>query len=160
MADVSKIQLPSGSTYNLKDRVSGYITAEEVPVTSVQGETGDVVLSAELSVAPSQYAGYGTTDSAFLDDEDPNSLVGSYTGTATTSGPSYDDTNYTPRGEIVTTSSNIQYAESAELDYSYSNYRLTINGVKATTNSVPVVSSAQFVGVPDKIIIDIQGGQS
>lgn len=47
MADnLSAIKLPNGVTYNLKDNVSGYITASSIPVNSVNGKTGDVVLSA------------------------------------------------------------------------------------------------------------------
>ena len=42
MADVSKIKLPDGTTYNIKDTVSGYITT--VPVTSVNEQTGDVTI--------------------------------------------------------------------------------------------------------------------
>ena len=34
MADISKIQLPSGVTYNIKDKTSGYITTETDPVFS------------------------------------------------------------------------------------------------------------------------------
>lgn len=31
MADVSKIKLPNGTTYNIKDTVSGYITVNDIP---------------------------------------------------------------------------------------------------------------------------------
>ena len=126
---------------------SGFITASDVPVTSVQGETGDVVLTAELSVAPSQYVGYGATDNTFTDDEPTNTLIGSYTGTAQTAGPSTEDTNYTPRGEIVVDSSMTSF-----------NYTYNSNTCKLCLNGVNIPSSAlEFVGVPDKILIDIQG---
>ena len=46
MADVSKIKLPDGTTYNIKDTVSGYITT--VPVTSVNEQTGDVTITEGL----------------------------------------------------------------------------------------------------------------
>ena len=142
---LDKINL-SGTTYDIKDTVSGYITSAEAPVTSVQGETGDVVLTAELSVAPSSYVGYGATDNTVTDDEPANTLIGSYTGTAMTAGPSAEDTNYTPRGEVTVT------APTLSLNYDYYEYKLYIHGV-----SVVTPSTAEFVGVPDKIVIDIQG---
>ncbi|MEE3416110.1 MAG: hypothetical protein VZR53_12165, partial [Prevotella sp.] len=48
MADVSKIKLPNGTTYNIKDTISGYITANMAPVTSVNGDTGDVTITEGL----------------------------------------------------------------------------------------------------------------
>ena len=48
MADVSKIKLPDGTTYNIKDTVSGYITANTAPVTSVNGDIGDVTITEGL----------------------------------------------------------------------------------------------------------------
>jgi len=47
MANLSAIKLPNGDTYNLKDSVSGYITASAIPVNSVNSKTGNVVLTAE-----------------------------------------------------------------------------------------------------------------
>ena len=45
MATIDKITLPStGVTYDIKDNVSGYVTAQTAPVTSVNGMTGDVVV--------------------------------------------------------------------------------------------------------------------
>ena len=46
MANLSAIKLPNGTTYNLKDSVSGYITAASIPVTSVNNKTGAIVLTA------------------------------------------------------------------------------------------------------------------
>lgn len=48
MADVSKIKLPNGTTYNIKDTISGYITANTAPVTSVNGDIGDVTITEGL----------------------------------------------------------------------------------------------------------------
>lgn len=48
MADVSKIKLPDGTTYNIKDTTSGYITANTAPVTSVNGDIGDVTITEGL----------------------------------------------------------------------------------------------------------------
>ena len=45
--NLSAIKLPNGITYNLKDNISGYITASSIPVNSVNGKTGDVVLDAD-----------------------------------------------------------------------------------------------------------------
>jgi len=53
MANLSAIKLPNGVTYSLKDSVSGYITADAIPVTSVNGKTGAVVLTAsDVSAMP------------------------------------------------------------------------------------------------------------
>ena len=57
MADISKIQLPNGNTYNIKDTVSGYqkelIAGENITITSTQN--GPVISSAgsgtEVSVS-------------------------------------------------------------------------------------------------------------
>lgn len=40
MADVSKIQLPDGTEFNIKDKTSGYITASSLP-TKVSDLTND-----------------------------------------------------------------------------------------------------------------------
>ena len=54
MANLSAIKLPNGVTYNLKDSVSGYITADSILVNSVNGKTGAVVLSAsDVGALPS-----------------------------------------------------------------------------------------------------------
>ena len=46
MANISAIKLPDGITYNLVDKTSGYITSSNIPVNSVNSQTGDVVLTA------------------------------------------------------------------------------------------------------------------
>ena len=47
MADVSKIKLPNGTTYNIKDTVSGYITEAAIPtnVSEFTNDAGYVVTS-------------------------------------------------------------------------------------------------------------------
>ena len=49
MADISKIQLPNGTTYDIKDKTSGYVTSAQAaaaaPVQSVNGQTGAVSLT-------------------------------------------------------------------------------------------------------------------
>ena len=51
MADVSKIQLPSGSTYNIKDKISGYITTAIFKGTcaSDAAETAKVVVCEDFT---------------------------------------------------------------------------------------------------------------
>lgn len=54
MANISAIKLPNNITYNLKDNVSGYITASAIPVNSVNGKTGAVILTAsDVDALPS-----------------------------------------------------------------------------------------------------------
>ena len=57
MADVSKIQLPSGTSVNIKDKISGYVTASEAaaaaPVQSVNGQTGTVTTTDTKNTAGS-----------------------------------------------------------------------------------------------------------
>lgn len=40
MADISKIQLPDGTIINLKDTTSGYITDEDLTISSTYVTTG------------------------------------------------------------------------------------------------------------------------
>lgn len=54
MANLSAIKLPNGVTYNLIDKTSGYITASDIPINSVNGKTGAVVLTAsDVDALPS-----------------------------------------------------------------------------------------------------------
>ena len=64
MADVSKIKLPNGTIYNIKDTVSGYITEAAIPsnVSVFNNDAGYVVVSASnhtLFLSPSIENGDG-----------------------------------------------------------------------------------------------------
>jgi len=66
MADISKIQLPSGGVYDIKDKTSGYITQSAIPtnVSTFTNDAGYVVASVSnhtLFLSPSISNGDGVS---------------------------------------------------------------------------------------------------
>lgn len=84
---------------------------------------------------------------------DENSIGSSYTDTAVTIEP-----NYTPSGDVKQTMETIEYVSgrTAVLDFAYSDYVLTINGVtlpEITTKKV-ATSAPTFIGSGVKFVIN------
>jgi hypothetical protein len=66
MADVSKIQLPNGTTYDIKDKTSGYITSSDIPTdvsyfVNDSGYTVATVANHTLFLSPSVSNGDGVS---------------------------------------------------------------------------------------------------
>ena len=80
---------------------------------------------------------------------DPNTT----TGTATTGTATTTDANYTPSGDILYETGEIEV--TATLNYSYSTYVLSISGINATTSGSEVVTAINgFKGSGVNLIIE------
>ena len=97
MAEINKIQLPDGTEYDLKDTTSGYITNSDIPVTSVNNQTGAVVLNAsDVGALPDSTSiptatSDLTNDSGFITASDiPVNSVNGKTGAVTLSASDVD----------------------------------------------------------------------
>lgn len=81
---------------------------------------------------------------------DSMSMVGSVeAGTAVTASP-----NYTPSGDIRLEAETVAVPTGIELNYSYSNYVLTIAGVSMTAQQVSVPKSVTFHGSPVRLVAE------
>ena len=49
MPDLSKVKLPDGNTYDIKDKTSGYVTLTDVPTVSVNTTTKTLVITTSVS---------------------------------------------------------------------------------------------------------------
>ena len=47
--NISKVQLPDGNTYNVTDKISGYVTLTDVPAISVNTTTKSLVITTSVS---------------------------------------------------------------------------------------------------------------
>lgn len=95
-------------------------------VTSWNGQTGDV------NYTPPNYA---------LTYDESVSVGSAVVGEAVTGEP-----NYTPTGTIQTTSAEVLTGGTVALDYTYSNYKLIINGINFTPTKTTALAGATFQG--------------
>ena len=132
---------------------NGYVNASgaasAAPVQSVNGETGAVTL--DIPEVPDWALEENPPTYALSYDE--NSIGNAYTNTSVTIEP-----NYTPSGDVKQTMETIEYISGGDavLDFTYSDYVLSINGVmlpEITTKKV-ATSAPTFVGSGVKFAIN------
>lgn len=145
MATINKITLPDGSSYDIKDNTSGYITDAGVtsfngstgavtytaPVTSVNGQTGAVTV--DIPKGASTFYGVSTTAPTVTD--------GTVTYSVTCSAFTYNGPSTIPDGTML----SVRMSSSASYSTDVNTYQLTINNITASINNSYSIDSGYYL---------------
>lgn len=141
MADISKVTLPDGNSYDIKDTTarntaSGKSTVSVSQIVSSGENIADITIDGNTTHI------YAPSGGDYILIYDPLSSVGyAEIGEAVTGTP-----NYTPAGTITYTKKNVNVKGSGSLKYYISSGHLVIEGVNVNISSIPMPDQFTFNG--------------